>query len=156
MHSGNIWFCSNSTSLCDYLVETEYRSSWWTQSTRATVIFLMSSFFIPMLEPLMVTEIRPLSGPKRGMICRSRGKLSDCFQSSITYKHSKDVRSVTTIESGRGLWTVTHISDFRVGALRWLRQRAEFSVNTRTSGGAPHTLVGGVGMTTQTAVFSSN
>lgn len=56
----------------DYLVETEYRSSWWTQSTPATVIFLMSSFFIPMLEPLMVTEIRPLRGPKRGMICRGK------------------------------------------------------------------------------------
>lgn len=64
-----------STSLkrrLNYLVETEYLSSWWTQSTPATVIFLMSSFFIPMLDPLMVTEIRPLRGPKRGMICRRK------------------------------------------------------------------------------------
>lgn len=46
-----------------YLVETEYLSAWWKQSTPATVIFLMSSFFIPMLEPLMVTEMRPFRGP---------------------------------------------------------------------------------------------
>lgn len=44
-------------------METEYLSSWWTQATPATVIVLMSSFFIPMLEPLMVTKIRPLRGP---------------------------------------------------------------------------------------------
>lgn len=45
------------------LVETEYRSSWWTHSTPATMIRFTSSFLIPMLEPLMVTEMRPFRGP---------------------------------------------------------------------------------------------
>lgn len=61
---------SLNDELTSHLVETEYLSGRWTQSTPATVILLTSSFFIPMLEPLMVTEIRPFRGPKRGMICK--------------------------------------------------------------------------------------
>lgn len=51
---------------------------------------------------------------------------------------------------------LTHIYDFRAGALRWRRQPAEFLIHTRARGRAPHTLVGGIGMTTQAAVFSSH
>lgn len=51
---------------------------------------------------------------------------------------------------------MTHISDFWVGALRWLRWTAEFPVNAAVWGGAPNTLVLGVGMFTQAAVLSSH
>ncbi len=51
---------------------------------------------------------------------------------------------------------MTHVSDFGVGALSRLRWWAELPVNTRACGCAPNTLIGGVSVFTQTAVFSSH
>lgn len=53
-------------------------------------------------------------------------------------------------------FNVTHISDFRVGALCRLGRRTQFPIHTAVWGRAPNTLVYGVSVFTQTAVFSSH
>lgn len=51
---------------------------------------------------------------------------------------------------------MTHVGDLRVRALRQLWRWAEVVVDAGTQGGAPNTLVGGVGVSAQAAVLPAH
>lgn len=106
----SICMLTRPSLLLEYLVETEYLSSWWMQSTPATVIFLMSSFFIPMLEPLMVTEIRPFRGPYRGLIWRRKEKTvwyHRSEQESWNSKTCNNTKVTFSVNQSHKLWVET-------------------------------------------------
>lgn len=64
---------------------------------------LMSSFLMPMLEPLMVTEMRPFRGPKRGRIWDQQNQNQNHQQQCEMMRRKVGVASSpTSVISGLG------------------------------------------------------
>lgn len=102
---------------------------------------------------LLYSHVGPFDGHRNSTVERTEAR--DDLQEKRNKTHV-DLNSQCEISLRKSGPVFTHICDLRVGALRWRRQPAELLIHTRVRGCAPHTLVGGVGMTTQAAVFSSH